>query len=442
MAQVAKFIEGAANPVYLTTGPGGDLFYADFDGGTIHRITFASGNQPPNAVASATPTSGQAPLAVQFTGSGSTDPENGPLSYAWDFDGNGTDDAFTADPAFTYTSPGTFIARLRVTDNGGLSASKTVTISVNNTPPVPTILTPASTLMWAVGDTIQFSGKADDGEDGALAPSRLSWTIVLHHCPTSPNDCHTHDVQTIGGVATGSFAAPDHEYPSWLELVLTATDSGGLTGTTSVRLDPKTVSLSFATTPSGLDLSVGSTTSTAPFSRTVIQGSRNTITAPAQQTVGGTTYNWQSWSDAGTRSHDIVAPATATTYTATYQAAAPTADVSSSQSATVTQTRITITAVVTNAGPASAAGVVMTDVLPSKISYLSATSTVGTCSYQSTTRRVTCSIGTLASGAQATVTIVNADNGKGTISNTVAATTTTPESNTANNNSTISIRLR
>ena len=61
---------------------------------------------------------------------------------------------------------------------------------------------------------------------------------------------------------------------------------------------------------------------------------------------------------------------------------------------------------------------------------------------QSTTRRVTCTIGTLASGAQATVTIVNADNGKGTISNTVAATTTTPESNTTNNNSTISIRLR
>ena len=47
--QVTKFIEGAANPVYLTTGPGGDVFYADFDGGTIHRITFASGNLPPDS---------------------------------------------------------------------------------------------------------------------------------------------------------------------------------------------------------------------------------------------------------------------------------------------------------------------------------------------------------------------------------------------------------
>jgi hypothetical protein len=37
-------------------------------------------------------------------------------------------------------------------------------------------------------------------------------------------------VQTFTGVASGSFGAPDHEYPSYLELELTATDSGGLTG--------------------------------------------------------------------------------------------------------------------------------------------------------------------------------------------------------------------
>ena len=66
---------------------------------------------------------------------------------------------------------------------------------------------------------------------------------MQHHCPVNPNDCHTHTVQTFSGLSSGSFAAPDHEYPSWLELILTATDSGGLTGTTSVRLDPKTVTL-------------------------------------------------------------------------------------------------------------------------------------------------------------------------------------------------------
>jgi hypothetical protein len=37
------------------------------------------------------------------------------------------------------------------------------------------------------------------------------------------------------------FNAPDHEYPSYLELRLTATDAGALTDTKSVRLDPRTV---------------------------------------------------------------------------------------------------------------------------------------------------------------------------------------------------------
>ncbi len=35
----ATFVLGAASPVDLKTGPGGDLFYADLNGGTIRRIS-------------------------------------------------------------------------------------------------------------------------------------------------------------------------------------------------------------------------------------------------------------------------------------------------------------------------------------------------------------------------------------------------------------------
>jgi hypothetical protein len=121
-------------------------------------------------------------------------------------------------------------------------------------------------------------------------------------------------------VASGSFVAPDHEYPSFLELRLTATDSGGLTDTRSVRLDPKTVDLTFGSEPAGLQLTVGSSSGTTPFTRTVIAGSKNSVSAPSPQTLGGTTYGFSSWSDGGAQSHDIVAPAAAT-YTATYTAA-------------------------------------------------------------------------------------------------------------------------
>ena len=141
----------------------------------------------------------------------------------------------------------------------------------------------------------------------------------MHHC-TTPNDCHAHVVQTFPGVSSGSFNAPDHEYPSWIELRLTATNSSGLSATTTVRLDPKTVILSFASNPPGLTLTVGSASSVAPFTRTVIVNSINSLSAPLTQTLNGTSYQFATWSDNGAATHNITAPTTATTYTATYQA--------------------------------------------------------------------------------------------------------------------------
>ena len=101
------FINQAANPVDIQVGPGGDIYYADFDGGTIRRVRSLAGNHAPSANAAATPTSGQAPLTVNFDGSGSTDPDNDALSYAWDLDSDGAfDDSTSAQASFTYTQTG------------------------------------------------------------------------------------------------------------------------------------------------------------------------------------------------------------------------------------------------------------------------------------------------------------------------------------------------
>jgi PKD repeat protein len=315
--QIRTFVAAAANPVNLETGPGGNLFYVDFDGGTVRRISYTAANQPPTAMATATPTTGSAPLTVNFDGTGSSDPEGSPLTYAWDLDGDGAyDDSTASRPTYTYTASGSYAAKLRVTDSGGLSGTATVTITVGNTPPTATITTPAAGTTWKVGDVISFSGSATDPQQGALPPSALTWDLILHHCPSN---CHTHTVQSFAGVASGSFTAPDHEYPSYLELRLTATDSGGLTNSVSRQLDPRTVALTFQTTPGGLRLTVGPTASTATFSRTVIVGSRNTISAPSPQRKGQKHYNFVSWSDNGAQTHDIAAPASATTYTARFR---------------------------------------------------------------------------------------------------------------------------
>src|SRR4051794_3274169 len=300
--QISLFAGGAGAPVQLEPGPNGDLFAVDLLAGTITRFQYVSAGSPPVASATATPTSGAAPLVVSFDGSGSSDPTGGTLSYAWDLDADGQfDDSTAVKPMYTYMTAGVYSARLRVTSsNGGVSVSSPVSITVGS-PPVPTITSPSASLTWKVADAIAYSGGATDAEDGTIPAARLSWTFIMHHCPTA-DGCHTHEIQTVSGVASGSFSAPDHEYPSWIEVVLTATDSSGISAKASVHLDPKTVALTLASSPAGAQLSLDATTATAPFTQTVIVGSANSVSAPSPQTLGGVSSTFSSWSDGGAAS--------------------------------------------------------------------------------------------------------------------------------------------
>ncbi len=253
------FLTGAAGPVFLTQGPDGALYYADLSGGTIRRIS--PNNTAPTARITANPTSGAAPLTVAFDARDSSDPQQQTLTYAWDLDGDGAyDDSTQVAPSRTYTNPGTVTVRLRVTDPGGLAGTASTTITVGGVP-VATIEEPSSTTTWAVGDTIAFAGSARTSSGAALPASRLSWTLSLRHCSrTDANVCHTHAIQDYAGVASGSFVAPDHEYPSHLLLSLHATDPNGLTDTETVRLDPRTAEVALRSSPVGLRLSFASET--------------------------------------------------------------------------------------------------------------------------------------------------------------------------------------
>lgn len=85
-------------------------------------------NQPPVARAAANPTSGLAPLTVQFDGSASSDPDGTVISYLWEF-GDGTAGAGSI-TGRTYGQPGSYTATLTVTDNDGAAASSQVAITV------------------------------------------------------------------------------------------------------------------------------------------------------------------------------------------------------------------------------------------------------------------------------------------------------------------------
>ena len=267
-------------------------------------------------------TSGVAPLQVNFNGTQSSDPENGPLTYAWDFTNDGTIDSTSPTPIFTYQQPGAYTAKLTVTDNQSLTGTVTRPITVNaapNSPPTPQIDAPTGTTNWSVGELINFSGSATDPEDGDLAASRLSWPLVLMHCPST---CHPHGQGSWPGVDSESFTAPNHDFPSHLELTLTATDSQNLSASTTVSLDPRTVDITMQSAPAGLQLTFAGVTQTAPFTLKAIQGATTGVIAPTPQSLGGSSYSFGNWSDGGAQTHSVTIGTSNAIYTATYNESA------------------------------------------------------------------------------------------------------------------------
>ena len=100
-----------------------------------------------------------------------------------------------------------------------------------------------------------------------------------------------------------------------------------------------------------------------------------------------------------------------------------------------TSANIGYTIVVRNAGPASAAGVTVTDILPAGTSFVSATSP---CSSSIST--VTCALGTMASGGSTTIALVlTSPSSAGSFDNTATVVSTTPDPNTTNNRSTYTV---
>lgn len=85
-------------------------------------------NQGPTARANG-PYAGVAGAPIAFSSAGSIDPDGTIVSYAWDFGDGGTSGA--PSPAHAYAAPGTYTARLTVTDNGGRIASDAAVVVVS-----------------------------------------------------------------------------------------------------------------------------------------------------------------------------------------------------------------------------------------------------------------------------------------------------------------------
>ena len=341
-ATAALDTAAVGDPVWLGEGPDGSVYYLDlsfaeqegaFNAGTLRRMRYlGTANQPPTVVASGNPLQGQPPLNVSFSSAGTNDPDGDSLTYAWNF-GDGASST-APNPSHTYAASGRYAVTLTVSD-GTNSAFANLTVVVGN-PPVGQILTPTDGALFVAGDHIAISGDGTDSEDGTLPASAFSWSVVFHH------EGHQHPaVGPVNGVKNFTFDIPDsgHDFSGFTryEVILTVTDSDGLTHRSSVFVFPDKVTQTFDTVPSGLTLEIDGISKSTPFSIEEVKGFKHTLNAPAQ-TFGGTSYAFASWSDGGAQSHTIVTPNANQSYVATFQAAADTTPPTAPASLTATPT--------------------------------------------------------------------------------------------------------
>ena len=187
--------------------------------------------------------------------------------------------------------------------------------------PTATIATPTAGTTYRGGDAISYSGSGSDPDDGALPAPNLTWWVDFHH------DTHTHPFLPVTtGVASGTVTTPTIGETSanvWYRFYLVAVDAGGLADTVFRDVEPQTRTVTLATVPAGLQVTLDGQPRATPLTITGVVGMQREIGAVTPQTAGSTAYTFASWSDGGAATHAILTPAVNATYTVTYQANTP-----------------------------------------------------------------------------------------------------------------------
>ncbi|WP_143229748.1 ThuA domain-containing protein [Actinophytocola xanthii] len=233
-------------PMDMKFGPDGALYVVEWGGGYgrdnpdsgVYRIDYTRGDRRPVARATASPTSGAAPLQVRFSGAASADPEGEQVRYSWNFGDGST--STEAEPTHVFTENGRFNVQLTVTDPGGKTGFANVSVTVGNTAPAVELAAPVNGGFFDFGDRVAFGATVTDPEeqtDCAKATLRVS----LGH------DAHDHLTDTIRA-CEGEFATLADEGHADADVFYTAeatyTDAGAggqpaLTGRDLAVLQPK-----------------------------------------------------------------------------------------------------------------------------------------------------------------------------------------------------------
>jgi uncharacterized repeat protein (TIGR02543 family) len=250
---------------------------------------------------------------------------------------------------------------------GGTTASPTVTINQDGSIKVSvttnlsgltftvdgTTYSSAQTFLWAAGSSHAIATTSLQGS----GPSRsvfASWSDggAISHSITVPgaDTAYTANFATqylltaatspaAGGTIVASPVSPDGYYASGASVQLTAVPNAGYSfsgwsGALTGAINPQSVTMSAArsvtasfvaaanigvtSNPPGLSFTVDGTTYVTGQSFSWTPGSSHTIATTSPQGTGSSRSVFSTWSDGGTISHSVTAPALATTYTANF----------------------------------------------------------------------------------------------------------------------------
>jgi len=135
---------------------------------------------------------------VAFDGSTSSDPDGTIVSYAWDFDGDGTFDETnaTATTSRSYPTAGAFTVKLRVTDEHGHTHDATRSLTVRSR--LPSAAFTATPAIAGKRQSVTFDGSAASDGDGRIA--KHEWDLDGAGFVEGPATT-SHSYATAGGIA-------------------------------------------------------------------------------------------------------------------------------------------------------------------------------------------------------------------------------------------------
>eukprot|EP00276_Gloeochaete_wittrockiana_P004267 CAMPEP_0184664360 /NCGR_PEP_ID=MMETSP0308-20130426/52395_1 /TAXON_ID=38269 /ORGANISM="Gloeochaete witrockiana, Strain SAG 46.84" /LENGTH=444 /DNA_ID=CAMNT_0027107703 /DNA_START=660 /DNA_END=1991 /DNA_ORIENTATION=+ len=153
---------------------------------------------------------------------------------------------------------------------------------------------------YAVNDRVLFAGRALDGMGIEIDPSLLTWTVILHHCYPTPDQCHLHFGLSVTSTESGFFEFPDHDDNSWVEIQLAVVDptSADVLAQASTFIYAREVKFTVDSCMKGVPISYSAFGGPAPFVANTAQiGGLRTLSVPDTyfEPITNKTYNFVAW---------------------------------------------------------------------------------------------------------------------------------------------------